>query len=1074
MRILAGVVFLFLLAGVPVFLAAPACAQSETATVSGRVTDALGQVVPDVKIQLVNTETNLVQSTKTNSEGLYVLPDVRPGAYRILVLKDGFKEIVKTGLVLHVQDIAAENFSLQVGSMSESVTVLADQLTLNTTDGTVSTVVDRQFVENLPLNGRSFQTLIQLTPGVVLTPGNYADSGQFSVNGQRAASNYWMVDGVSANIGMGSGSTPGNGISGSLGSFSVLGGTNSLVSVDAMQEFRIQTSTYAPEFGRTPGAQISILTRSGTNGFHGTAFDYLRNDKLDANNWFNGFQNNPPLPKAQERQNDFGGTFSGPIMENRTFFFFSYEGLRLRLPQTSQTTVPDQAARTAAVPAMQPYLNAFPLDPKQPDLGNGIAQYNASYSNPASLDAYSLRVDHKLFEKLTIFGRYNYSPSHISQRGSGGGPTGTSLSSIKYASTTTQTGTVGATWLASPAITNDLRFNYSRTNSDSRTYLDNFGGASPLTTSPFLDPSLTLQNSQLFIQVFALQQGSLSLGKNQRSIQRQINIVDGLSLQKGPHSLKFGVDYRRLSPIYDPFSLFEDVAFFPAPGTPPINSFQTGAGAQGLLTASQGATFLFRDLGLYGQDTWRLNSRLTVTYGLRWDIEFVPRSLEGPPFPAVTGFNLQDLSHLALAPSGTAPYHTSYGSFAPRFGVAYQLSRNADWQTVLRGGFGVFYDMATSEFGNQLGLSYPYGSQNEVFATFPFSAPAGNAPPIVPPDPSNPFGALTAFDPHLKLPYTLQWNVALEQGVGKQQSLSFSYVGAAGRRLLRTGQAIGPEAGLRVVQLVTNVGTSDYDAMQVQFQRRLSRGLQALASYTFSHSLDDASAGSVGNQANALGGTLPNRGNSDFDIRHSFSTALTYDIPAPKGNAFANAVLHGWSLDNIIQARSAAPVTVNSVVFPNGVVAFSAGGYFLYYLPDIVPGKPLYLHGPQYPGGRAFNIAAFTSPPIDPGTGLPTRQGDLGRNTMRGFGMAQWDFAVHRDFPIHESVKLQFRAEMFNVLNHPNFGQPDGVLSDPTFGVSTATLGQYLSGSSLGGGSFSSLYQVGGPRSIQLAVKLSF
>jgi hypothetical protein len=201
---------------------------------------------------------------------------------------------------------------------------------------------------------------------------------------------------------------------------------------------------------------------------------------------------------------------------------------------------------------------------------------------------------------------------------------------------------------------------------------------------------------------------------------------------------------------------------------------------------------------------------------------------------------------------------------------------------------------------------------------------------------------------------------------------------------------------------------------------------------------------------------------------------LTYDIPAPKGNAFANAVLHGWSLDNIIQARSAAPVTVNSVVFPNGVVAFSAGGYFLYYLPDIVPGKPLYLHGPQYPGGRAFNIAAFTSPPIDPGTGLPTRQGDLGRNTMRGFGMAQWDFAVHRDFPIHESVKLQFRAEMFNVLNHPNFGQPDGVLSDPTFGVSTATLGQYLSGSSLGGGSFSSLYQVGGPRSIQLAVKLSF
>src|SRR5260221_8485085 len=277
MRILAGLVFLFLPAGIPIFVAAPACAQSEAATISGRVTDAQGRVVPDVKIQLVNTETNLVQATRTNSEGLYVVPDVRPGTYRILVLKDGFKEIVKTGLVLHVQDIAAENFSLQVGSMSESVTVLADQLTMNTTDGTVSTVIDRQFVENLPLNGRSFQTLIQLTPGVVLTPGNYADSGQFSVNGQRAASNYWMVDGVNANIGMGSGIAPGNGIGRPLGSITLLGGTNSLVSVDAMQEFRIQTSTYAPEFGRTPGAQISIITRSGTNGFHGTAFDYLRN-----------------------------------------------------------------------------------------------------------------------------------------------------------------------------------------------------------------------------------------------------------------------------------------------------------------------------------------------------------------------------------------------------------------------------------------------------------------------------------------------------------------------------------------------------------------------------------------------------------------------------------------------------------------------------------------------------------------------------------------------------------------------------------------------------------------------------
>src|SRR5207244_3682830 len=210
----------------------------------------------------------------------------------------------------------------------------------------VSTVVDRNFAENIPMNGRSFQTLIQLTPGVVLTPTGGGDFGQFSVNGQRAASNYWMVDGVGANVGVANGANgSGEGITGALPGLSVLGGTNSLVSVDALQEFRIQTSTYAPEFGRMPGGQISILTRSGTNQFHGTVFEYLRNDKLDANDWFANFTG---VRKPPERQNDFGGTFSGPILKDKTFFFFSYEGLRLRLPQVALTTVPDLSARQSA------------------------------------------------------------------------------------------------------------------------------------------------------------------------------------------------------------------------------------------------------------------------------------------------------------------------------------------------------------------------------------------------------------------------------------------------------------------------------------------------------------------------------------------------------------------------------------------------------------------------------------------------------------------------------------------------------------------------------------------------------
>src|SRR6266581_1881209 len=351
-RSVPAVMFLVLLC------AAVVRAQSTNATITGFVTDPQKALVAGARVSVISMDTNLRYTSTTNDEGSYTVANLPPGNYKIEVEKQGFKSIVKPDVVLHVQDAVALNFEMAIGSASESVTVTGGAPLMNTESAAVSTVVDRQFAENLPLNGRSFQTLIQLTPGVVVVPSNNADSGQFSVSGQRASSNYWTVDGVSANIGISAFFNPGNGVGGALGSFSILGGTNSLVSVDALQEFRIQTSTYAPEFGRTPGGQISILTRSGTNQFHGTLFDYLRNDILDANDWFT---NSAGLRKPMERQNDFGGTFSGPILKDRTFFFFSYEGLRLRLPQTALTTVPDLAARQAAISVMKPFLNAYPV-----------------------------------------------------------------------------------------------------------------------------------------------------------------------------------------------------------------------------------------------------------------------------------------------------------------------------------------------------------------------------------------------------------------------------------------------------------------------------------------------------------------------------------------------------------------------------------------------------------------------------------------------------------------------------------------------------------------------------------------
>jgi hypothetical protein len=1049
-------------------------AQSETATVSGQVVDPSGLNITGAQVKLVDIDRDTGVSVSTNNAGLYTFPSVRPGRYRIAVTAAGFKVVNVTGVTVNVQDHLEQNFKLVVGSISESITVDGGAPLIDTESATVSTVVDRNFAENLPMNGRSFQSLIQLTPGVVLTANNGVDTGQFSVNGQRANANYWTVDGVSANIGINAGATAGSGLAGTLGSTNVFGGTNSLVSVDALQEFRIQTSTYAPEFGRQPGGQISIVTRSGTNQFHGSAFDYFRNDALDANNWFNGFTNDPPLPKARERQNDFGATLSGPILKDKTFFFFSYEGLRLQLPQTTLTLVPDTNpedpySREFAAPTLLPYMNAFPLPNGAEVLGpngnhQGVAQFNASYSDPGTLDAYSLRVDHRLNDKLNLFVRYNHSPSELTQRGSSA-----SLNSVSPVKITTQTATVGALLVISPVAANDFRFNYSSTDASSSENLDSFGGAVPLRTLPFPSP-FTAQDGSFAFTVFALGNNpSLLAGVTAHNLQRQLNILDGVSLQKGSHNLKFGIDYRRLSPRLAPPAYSQQPIFFTMP------SADTGTTAAALVYSSLPVTFLFRNLGLFAQDSWHVVPRLTVTYGLRWDVDFVPSA--SPDFNAVTGFDLSNLSNLALLPAGTPPYKTRWSNIAPRIGLAYQASDRQAWQTVLRGGFGIFYDLASSEAGNGVGSSdnYPFGSFSEVLGpNFPLSPAAAAPASIAPPNASN-GQTLFAVNPSLKSPYTLQWNVVVEQALGKQQTISISYIGAAGRRLIQTANISSPNPSLSAAALISNSGTSDYSALQLQFQRRLSHGLQALASYSWSHSIDTASAGSISG-SNALTGLNSNlnRGPSDFDIRNSFSTGLTYDVPAPKGNALAHTILRGWSTENIIQARSATPVDV--FYFDLGELS---NGFLTNTRPDIVAGQAFYLYGSQYPGGKAFNPAAFTSPPLDPTTGLPVRQGNLPRNALRGFGMSQWDFAAHREFTIHELLKLQFRAEMFNVLNHPNFGPPVGNLGypgavNPQFGQSIQMLGQSLAGGNLGSGAFDPLYQVGGPRSIQFALKLLF
>src|SRR5215469_3381924 len=391
-------------------------AQSTNASLSGRISDPSKAAITDARVLAISTGTNIRYETTSNASGEYYLKNLPPGSYSLEIEKVGFKKLVKPDVVLHVQDTLAIDPEMTLGLSKESITVEAGAPLVSTSDTTVSTLIDRKFVEDLPLNGRSFQTLIMLTPGVVVTQTAYDDQGQFSVNGQRADANYFTVDGVSANFGVTGYPPLVQAGGGALPALNALGGTNSLVSIDAMQEFRVQTSSFAPEYGRTPGGQISIVTRSGSNQFHGTVFEYFRNNVLDASNWFS---NRDHLPKPEERQNDFGGVFGGPILKDKTFFFFSYEGLRLRQPATQETVVPDAASRQVQTPAgvaIAPYLDSFPV-PNGPEVGPGLAQFNGSYSNPSSLDAYSIRVDHAITSKLSLFGRYNYSPSSLDLRG---------------------------------------------------------------------------------------------------------------------------------------------------------------------------------------------------------------------------------------------------------------------------------------------------------------------------------------------------------------------------------------------------------------------------------------------------------------------------------------------------------------------------------------------------------------------------------------------------------------------------------------------------------------------------------
>jgi hypothetical protein len=1037
-------------------------AQSTSATLSVTVEDLNGAVVPGVEVTILNVETSAKRQATTNELGSLAIPFLPPGHYTVTARRQGFAPVEVPNLVLNVGDLKSLKIQLKPGSISEMVKI-DDNAPLINESPAVGTVVDRRFVGNLPLNGRSFQSLILLTPGVTVTRSNNSSTpGQFSVNGQRGNANYFTVDGVSANIGASSA----NSITrfsqeqaGALPGFTALGSTSNLVSIDALEEFRIQTSSYAAEFGRQPGGQIQLVTRSGGNQFHGTAFEYVRNEAFDANDWF---ANSSGLKRAPLRQQQFGGTFTGPMMlprfgeggktylsgRNKSFFFFSYEGLRLLLPVVGTFHIASLRLRELAPASMKPFVNMFPLPTGPETLSNGVpsglAPFVGSYSSPSSLDATSIRVDHTFNGSLTVFGRYNHAPSKNLTR---------LLSFLRGEHNLTRTLTLGSTLALNPRLTNDLRFNISTNRSKYTLSMDNFGGAKVIDpavlVSGYSGPGPSLGWNDLILPGAEV---GPALGDLADSYQRQINVVDNVAIIKDVHQIKFGVDYRRLAPIYGPVAYVQDTVFRSEADV--LNATASIV----VISANRGARPLFNNFSAYVQDTWKVSRRLNVNLGVRWELNPAPHDRNGLKPVLVVG--AENLPTATLAPANAELYKTYYRAFAPRFGVTYQLNQASGRETILRGGAGVYYDLGSGQASVGFG-GFPF-SVDKVLRNVPVPlSPSLAMPPTFPAVTLPTSQTLYSLNPNLQLPYTLEWNAALEQSLGTNQAVSISYVASAARRLLttqRVNQRVGgtgprPNANFGQINYISNGPKSDYQSLQVQFRRRLSHGLQSVVNYTWSHATDE-----VSNEVDF--GTLV-RGNADFDVPHNFNEAVTYDLPKFRSGPILRSLFGNWSIDSSLYLQSGPPMDL--------FAGFNIreDGTQVNVRPDVVAGVPFWIRDPLVPSGRRINRAAFSLPPKVPGTSFFSRQGTLGRNVVRLPGIYQVNFALRRQFNIGEKVKLQFKVETFNLLNHPLFGQYDNHVQFSNFGIAQTTLNANLGG-------LNSLYQLGGPRSMQFSLRLTF
>jgi hypothetical protein len=989
---------------------APLRAQHYT-YVSGTILDDSTASVPGALITVVNEDTGSRRTSVTEADGGYLVSPLEPGVYKIAVRKTGFRTMIRFGVQLTEARPARVDFKLVVGSVQETITVEASAPLLSSDDASVSTLVGRDRIENLPLNGGGLLSVLELTPGLVVTPATRGEAGQFTVDGQRPNTHYFTVDGASANSGVSGGGVAAQPNGGALPGMTAFGSLG-LVSLDAVEEVRVQSSTTVAEFGRLPGAQISLASRAGTNEFHGSLLYSFRNEVLEANDWFAN-QQSESRPSLQ--LSDFSATLGGPLRRNRTFFFLSYEGLRLTQPFSWRQPVPSLASRETADTWVLPVLNLFPR-PNGPQLSNGLAQWTGTFSRPSHLDIGAVRLDQAISSRVTAFGRYSETPSSTQF---GPGP------AVNFLDLRSRSGTFGLSVRPRSDMVLDLRINASHAASQS-TWQRTDPGPLP---ACYVGAALTTifgadTPCDSLLRLSLAGSGQVSFGPEGDRSQSQFQVGSTLHLNWRSHSIALGGDFRRLTParhdVTGTFSIAADTLY---------DFVQTG-NLWKSNSPLQDTSGVLREGSLFAEDIWRIAKRLTATFGLRWEIS------PGPMPGSVANF-LYPASVNGFISAQRPLWNTSYTNLAPRGGIAFRPT--AGGRTVIRAGGGLF---------NESSLSLATDLINDgPLNVSEYKSSLGLVSHRVQ------FG----FLPSLRLPLVKQWNASVEHAFSDHDVLSASYVGSMGQDLIR--RQIGPLRTTLGINdsfwfaVATNNGSSNYHGLEAQYRRRMAQGLQALLSYSWSHSIDNSSTDAVLYWAGS--GLTPrrDRGPSDFDIRHSFTAGFTYELPGSR------RLWRSWALDGILRARSGFPINVRDAEQYSGISLDNV------FRPDLLPGVPLWIDDSSSPGGRRINPGAFHA--------VDGVQGNLGRNALHGFGMSQLDLALRREFFQGERRSLQLRIEAFNALNHPNFADPIRFLSNPLFGQSGSMLNLMLGTGSPGSG-LAPIFQSGGARSLQITLRFRF